>query len=72
MGVLRDRNIAPWVNAITLDDDTTLSGRLDDNHAISEGFQENWGRLIEIGFEIIQTDWPAILKGYINDRHKNQ
>lgn len=65
MGRLREKGIAPWVNAITLDDKTVLSGLLDDNHAISEGFEGTWGKLVQMGFEIIQTDWPALLKGYI-------
>lgn len=65
MGKLHSAGIAPWVNSITLDDETVLSGLLDDDHAISDGFDETWGRLIEMGFEIIQTDWPALLKGYI-------
>lgn len=65
MGRLREKGIAPWVNAITLDDETVLSGLLDDNHAISDGFDGTWGRLVDMGFEIIQTDWPALLKGYL-------
>ncbi len=62
---LKKQGIAPWVNAITLDDTTILSGLLDDNKAIREGFDESWGELIRLGFEIIQTDWPALLKGYL-------
>lgn len=65
MKELHDLGIAPWVNAITLDDDTVLSGRLDDNNAIKNGFEDNWGKLIEMGFEIIQTDWPALVKGFV-------
>lgn len=62
---LKKQGIAPWVNAITLDNTTILSGLLDDNKAIREGFDESWGELIRLGFEIIQTDWPALLKGYL-------
>ena len=32
------------------------------------GFDETWGKLIDLGFEIIQTDWPALLKGYISNK----
>lgn len=70
MGELRQKGIAPWVNAITLNDDIILSGLLDDNNAIKVGFDETWGRLIDMGFEIIQTDWPALLKGYITSRQQ--
>lgn len=63
---LQDQGIAPWVNVITLNDTDILSGGLDDNHAIAEGFDGNWGKLIDMGFQILQTDWPALLRGYID------
>lgn len=66
LGELRREGIAPWVNAITLDDDTVLSGGLDDNRAIGEGFEAAWGELVRMGFEMIQTDWPALLRGYLD------
>ncbi len=65
LGELRKKGIAPWVNAITLDDDTVLSGGLDDNRAIGEGFESSWGELVRMGFEMIQTDWPGLLRGYL-------
>ena len=50
------QGIFPWVNAITLNDWDVLSGGLDDNRAIGEGFDENWGVLLDMGFKILQTD----------------
>ena len=67
---LREQGIFPWVNAITLNDRDVLSGGLDDNHAIADGFDENWGVLMEMGFQIIQTDWPALLRTYINKKYQ--
>ncbi len=67
---LKAQKIIPWVNAITLNDKDILSGGLDDNHAIADGFDENWGRLIDMGFRIIQTDWPALLRNYINKKYE--
>lgn len=69
---LKEQNIIPWVNAITLNDKDILSGGLDDNRAIAKGFDENWGRLIDMGFQIIQTDWPALLRNYINKKYELQ
>ena len=57
-----------WVNAITLNDKTILSGKLDDNKAIAHGFEENWGKLIDMGFDIIQTDWPGLLYHFVKER----
>lgn len=65
---LNDRGILPWVNVITLNDVIILSGGLDDNSAIADGFDENWGRLIDMGYKILQTDWPTILRSYVNQK----
>lgn len=68
MGELKKAGIPAWVNAITLTDDSILSGELDDNKAIRDGFEESWGRLVDMGFEIIQTDWPALVKNFRDQR----
>ena len=57
-----------WVNALTLNDTTKLSGGHDDNTAILKSMEEGWGWLLQKGFDIIQTDWPLLLRNYINER----
>lgn len=61
---IHKKGILLWVNALTLNDDITLSALLDDNRAIMNGFDTAWGKLLDMGFDIIQTDWPALLKPY--------
>ena len=68
MNELKRLGIPAWVNAITLTDNSILSGGLDDNKAIRDGFEESWGKLMDYGFEIIQTDWPALLKNFRDQR----
>lgn len=63
---LHDKGLLLWVNALTLNDRTILSGGLDDNKAILESEEASWGKLIDMGFDIIQTDWPLLLKNYMN------
>ena len=67
---LHDRKVLAWVNSLTLYDDVTLSALLDDNRAIINGYDTAWGRLIDMGFDIIQTDWPALVKKYLGERDK--
>lgn len=62
---MRARGWVLWGNAITLDDDTTLSARRDDDRAILHDQDESWGWLVRKGFEIIQTDWPMLLRKYL-------
>lgn len=68
---LHEEHILTWVNAITLDDEIVLSALLDDNNAIANGYQENWGKLVELGFDIIQTDWPGLLTGFLKQLNQN-
>lgn len=53
-----------WVNAITLDDEHVLFGRLDDDASIIKGPEFGWGRLFEKQIDILQTDWPSLLYQY--------
>lgn len=57
-----------WVNAIVLSNKEKhiLYGSLNDDKAI-ENPDENWGALMDRGVDIIQTDWPIILKTYRDD-----
>lgn len=59
-----------WVNAITLNDTTKLTAGHDDNHAILKNMEEGWGWLINRGYDMIQTDWPLLLKNYIANRER--
>jgi len=68
---LKSKDILTWVNPITLDDDHVFSGYLDDLRAITVSEEENWGRLIEMGFDILQTDWPLLLRKFVDGQLYN-
>jgi len=63
---LHDRQLFAWANAITLSclPEHVLFGGLDDNTALLKGKDESWGKLLQKGIDIIQTDWPYQLKKY--------
>ncbi|NMA94698.1 MAG: glycerophosphodiester phosphodiesterase family protein [Clostridiales bacterium] len=61
---IKDMNLFAWGNAITLDDKTPLFGNLDDDISITDDPSKGWGKMMEKGIDIIQTDWPAILHKY--------
>ena len=61
------KKLLTWVNTITLDDDQVLSGMLDDFRAITVSEQDTWGRLIDMGFDILQTDWPMLLRKFVDE-----
>ena len=62
------KQLLTWVNTITLDDDLVLSALLDDFRAITVSEQDTWGRLIEMGFDVLQTDWPMLLRKFVEER----
>ncbi len=57
-----------WVNAITLGKKFCLSADIDDDLSILSDPDRGWGRLIDMGFNVIQTDWTPMLKKYLTDR----
>lgn len=65
---IRSKSSFLWGNAINIDDKTILSGKHDDFISITQSADQGWGWLIKKGFNIIQTDWPALLSNYINSR----
>ncbi len=62
---LHDKGLLAWTNALTLNDCHPLAAGCDDNTSIKKGPGYGWGKLIEKGYDIIQTDWPSLLKKYI-------
>ena len=62
------KHLLTWVNTITLDDNQVLSALLDDYRAITVSEEDTWGRLIDMGFDIFQTDWPVLLRNFVEKR----
>jgi glycerophosphoryl diester phosphodiesterase len=62
---LKARGLFLWVNVITLNEWIILSGGKDDYHAIMDSMDDNWGWCINKGFDVLQTDWPLLLRTYL-------
>ncbi len=63
----KDLGYYMWVNSINVSDRFILAGMHDDMRAINDGV-EAWDFLIERGFDIIQTDWTAVVNNYLNEK----
>lgn len=64
---IHSKNLFTWVNALTLTDVPPykpLYGDLDDDISILEGPDRGWGRVFDKQIDVIQTDWPALVKNY--------
>ena len=58
---IRDAGLLAWVNAITLGSGPEYLG-WDDNVSVLEGADAGWSKLLSIGADVVQTDWPAPLR----------
>lgn len=65
--------VIPWVNVISLGTEPrfNISARIDDNLAIDQGFDASWGKMIGMGFKILQTDWPGLVNMYLEERKRS-
>ena len=54
-----------WVNAIVYDYHAVLSAGHNDDISVVGRMDEGWGWLLKKGYDIIQTDWPLMLRQYM-------
>lgn len=57
-----------FVNAEVYDYTAVISAGLTDDVSVAESPDKGWGRLADMGFDIIQTDWAGLLKNYLRSR----
>lgn len=67
---LRERGALLIANAEVMLSGSVLFAGHDDDEALF-GPGPSWGRLLDLGFDIIQTDWPWLLRQAIDSRHNN-
>ena len=70
MDELHQKGLLLWANTLTLNKVSKLCGDCDDHRAVSGDLDGSFGKLLEMGFDIIQTDWPYLLSSYIKNKQK--
>ena len=68
---MHKHGIKLWVNAIVFDYRRMLAGGHTDDLAVSEDPDGHWGWMCDRGFDIIQTDFPTLLRDYLRDSGKS-
>ena len=61
----QDQGLLVYLNALNLSDGTVLMAGWDDNLSVTGNPDDGWGRLVGLGADVIQTDWPALLNAYL-------
>ena len=59
-----------WGNSIIYNYRTQLSAGYSDDTSLTVGPDEGWGKLADMGFDLIQTDWPGMVYSYLNETGK--
>lgn len=59
-----------WVNAIVYDERAVISAGHTDDRALAGDPEGGWGVLADRGFDMIQTDWCAMLRNYLQEREE--
>lgn len=62
---MREKGLVVFKNAIVYDEKAVISAGHTDDGAVAGEEDENWGKIIESGADIIQTDFCTELKRYI-------
>ncbi|AZA14704.1 glycerophosphodiester phosphodiesterase family protein [Corynebacterium choanae] len=62
---LREQGLLIWLNALNLENLKDLFCGFDDHTSILDDPARGWGKLVEYGADIIQTDWPRLLADYL-------
>jgi glycerophosphoryl diester phosphodiesterase len=65
---LKSQGILLWGNAIAFSGWLVLAAGRDDYKAITGNPDDNWGWFVDKGFDVIQTDWPMLLREYLDGK----
>ena len=57
-----------FVNAEVYDCTAVISAGLTDDVSIAESPEKGWGKLADMGFDVIQTDWSGLLRQVLRSR----
>ena len=65
---IKDKGLLVWGNSIRLNDKKILCALHDDDNAILNDPDSTWGWFLQRQFDIIQTDWPLLMKQYLSTK----
>ena len=68
IALAHSRGLKLWVNSILYDYRVELAGGHSDDASLTGDPDTGWGWILDKGFDIIQTDWPLMLRQYMENR----
>ena len=68
INMLKDKGYYLWANAIDLGRGFNINAHIGDDISMLEDPDKGWGKLMDTGFDVLQTDFPPVLLDYIQNR----
>ncbi|NLP48218.1 MAG: glycerophosphodiester phosphodiesterase family protein [Clostridiales bacterium] len=69
---MQDQGLLLWVNSILYNYKSILAAGFTDDVSVTGKPDEGWGRLAQMGYNIIQTDWVLPLRLYLEEKGYNK
>lgn len=67
---MHEHGLLVWVNSIVYDENAVISAHLTDDVSLARNGDAGWGKLIDLGFDFIQTDWLLSLRSYLQEKRQ--
>lgn len=65
---MHQKGLLVWANSIIYDERDVIAADLTDDTSLEKGGDAGWGKLADIGFDFIQTDWLLHARAYFESR----
>ena len=65
---MHEKNLLVWVNSIVYNYQDVLAAGHNDDISVAGNPDAGWGWLLDKGYDMIQTDWPVMLRQYMAQR----
>lgn len=65
------KGLLVWMNAIVYNEKDVISAGHTDDVSLTDDPAKGWGWLMEKKADIIQTDWPLMVRQYIGGKHRD-
>lgn len=65
---MHDKGYLVWANSIVYDEKDVISAGLTDDISLEKGGDYGWGKLVDLGYDFIQTDWLQEIRNYLFKR----
>ena len=66
---MHQKGLIVWANAIVYNYRDVLSAGHNDDVSVAGHPEQGWGWLLDQGYNILQTDWPGMLRAYMQTRN---